>query len=149
MQYGRAATLSVDSDRLPTCQVNARKKIGQEAEVKSGESERDNKAASEQEEKTPEGNKEELRIWSLNVRSIANEIKLKELEQEAKKCAKGILLVQETWRRDPAERIRRLDILRYRQLRKTERKWHRGAHTQKYTRRVMALHLVQTDRDPN
>ena len=48
---------------------------------------------------------EELRIWSLNVRSIANEGKLKELEQESKLCPRGILLLQETWRRDPAERL--------------------------------------------
>ena len=49
--------------------------------------------------------KKELRIWSLSVRSIANEIKLKELEQESQNCPKGILLIQETWRRDPAERL--------------------------------------------
>ena len=61
IQYGRAATLSVDSDRLPTCQVNVRKESGQEAaqgtsqEVKSGESESANKVASGKKRNPPKG----------------------------------------------------------------------------------------------
>ena len=43
------------------------------------------------EDKEEQAELEELRIWSLNVRSIANEGKLKVLEQESKLCPRGIL----------------------------------------------------------
>jgi exonuclease III len=54
----------------------------------------------------PNKAKEELHIWSLNVRSIATESKLKELEQEAERSKNGILLLQETWRKETAEQIK-------------------------------------------
>ena len=57
--------------------------------------------------------REELRIWSLNVRSIATEAKLKELEQEAEGCKSGVLLVQETWRKDSTEQIKIGDWIFY------------------------------------
>ena len=86
--YGKAATLSVESDRMPTCQVKSHQAVTVE----------ENESATQKE-------REELKIWSLNVRGISSEARLKELEQEAEGCKSGVLLVQETWRRDTAERI--------------------------------------------
>ena len=81
--------MSVESDRLPICQSKQLPTI--------------------QEERPSGGNAndgaEELRLWSLNVRSISTEAKLKELEQDASQSRSGILLVQETWRNCAAERI--------------------------------------------
>ena len=83
MQYSRAATRAVASDRIPIC-MNI---PGQDTDGKVGR------------DLTRNGAKEGLKIWSLNVRSINTEDRIKELEQEAGLCEKGILLIQETWRK--------------------------------------------------
>ena len=61
--------------------------------------------AVDEQDSTTQKVREELKIWSLNVRGISSEARLKELEQEAEGCKSGVLLVQETWRRNTAERI--------------------------------------------
>ena len=47
----------------------------------------------------------EITIFILNVRGMSREARLKELEQEAHGCKRGILLIQETWRPETAEKL--------------------------------------------
>ena len=102
IEYGRAATLSVDTDRVPVCQAeNFRTQ-----EVKKRVRFEDKESKVEGDQETTGRIKEELRIWSLNVRSIGTEHKLIELQQEAERSKSGILLLQETWRRETAEQIK-------------------------------------------
>ena len=102
IDYGRAATLSVDTDRVPVCQAESLRTQNIEKQV----SFEDKESKDDGSQDTTVKVKEELRIWSLNVRSIATEPKLKELEQEAERSKSGILLLQETWRKETAEQIK-------------------------------------------
>ena len=79
IEYGRAATLSVDTDRVPVCQAENFRT--QEGKKRVSFEDRESKVEGDRE--TTGRIKEELRIWSLNVRSIGTEHKLKELHQEA------------------------------------------------------------------
>ena len=82
IQYGRAATLSVDSDRLTTCQVNfhqeSRQEVAQEAdqEVNGDENDTLQEVIIEEKEITTRKAKKELEIWPLNVRGISSEARL-------------------------------------------------------------------------
>ena len=44
-------------------------------------------------------------MWSLNVRGLSTEARILELEKEASTNEKGILLIQETWRKEETERL--------------------------------------------
>ena len=140
IDYGRAATLSVDTDRVPVCQAASLRTQNTEKRVRSEDREKEDVRAQDETHRP----KEELRIWSLNVRSIATEAKLKELEQEAERSKSGILLLQETWRKETAEQIKRkLDTVRNRKRLKTKGEWDGGVCSQQYPDRIVVLHLVQ------
>ena len=67
MAYARAATRSVASDRLPIC-MTTKGRDSQMEPTKESKEDRD---------------RGEIAIWSLNVRGMSSEARLKELEQEA------------------------------------------------------------------
>ena len=89
MDYARAATRSVASDRMPICMTTK----GWSSKAEPAQENEDNKG------------RDEIIIWSLNVRGISSEAQLKELEQESLRCKQGILLLQETWRSEMTEKL--------------------------------------------
>ena len=89
MDYARAVTRSVASDRMPICMTTK----GRSSKAKPAQENEDNKGRGE------------IGIWSLNVRGISSEARLKELERESPGCKQGILLLQETWRSETTEKL--------------------------------------------
>ena len=79
IDYGRAATLSVDTDRVPVCQAASLRTQNTEKRVRFEDKEKEDARTQDETHRA----KEELRIWSLNVRSIATEGKLIELEHSS------------------------------------------------------------------
>ena len=67
MTYARAAIRCVASDRMPIC-MTAKDRDIQAEPTRESKEDRD---------------REEVKIWSLNVRGMSSEARLKELEQEA------------------------------------------------------------------
>ena len=87
--FARAATRVVASDRMPICMT----RIDQQSQTEPTQKNEDYKG------------RDGIRIWSLNVRGISSEARLKELDQESLGSKQGMLLIQETWRMEETERL--------------------------------------------